>query len=175
MTNMDFILMLLKEKHLVVDTGEGVVYKTRKAGGKKRKPYKAAITKSRKGYLSVCMVVDGVKKTCRVHRIIWAARNGRIPSDLQINHKDCNKANNRIKNLEMVTLLENIQHGVENKCFNAMKGEENPFSKLTDKDVRSIRRMYATNKYLQDALASKFGVSRPTIGRVISRELWPHV
>lgn len=63
--------------------------------------------------------INGVKKKYLVHRLVLSAW-GTIPQhyinlgltedDLQVNHKDGNKHNNHITNLEYVTAQENIKH-----------------------------------------------------------------
>lgn len=58
-----------------------------------------------------------------LHRAMWIAFKGDIPSGYEINHKDGNKLNNMIYNLELVTHSENLQHahdtGLYNKANNA--------------------------------------------------------
>ena len=49
------------------------------------------------------------------HRLIWIFHNGEIPSGYQINHIDCNRSNNRIENLELVTPRENLQRTSHHK------------------------------------------------------------
>ena len=38
-----------------------------------------------------------------VHRLIWEEHYGKIPSGMDIHHKDGNKLNNKIENLECLT------------------------------------------------------------------------
>ncbi|NDG19355.1 MAG: hypothetical protein EB117_13935 [Betaproteobacteria bacterium] len=45
-----------------------------------------------------------------VHRMVWEAFNGAIPHRLEVNHKDLDKTNNRLDNLELVTHQENLIH-----------------------------------------------------------------
>ena len=50
------------------------------------------------------------KKNYRVHRLVAEAFIGPCPEDKEVNHKDLNKSNNHISNLEYVTRSENIKH-----------------------------------------------------------------
>lgn len=48
-----------------------------------------------------------------VHRMVWEAFNGRIEGRLEINHKDLNRTNNLLGNLEVVTHQQNLQHAID--------------------------------------------------------------
>lgn len=54
-------------------------------------------------------------KTYKAHRLIASAFLG--VSTLEVNHKDCNKGNNKINNLEYMTRRENMLHAVANERF----------------------------------------------------------
>lgn len=45
------------------------------------------------------------------HRVIWIASDGPIPEGIQINHINRRRWDNRRTNLELVTFVENVQHG----------------------------------------------------------------
>lgn len=63
----------------------------------------------KRGYPSVVLSKDGVRKTHRVHRIVMDAfaPSGR---KREVNHIDGNKINNRLENLEWATSSENKIH-----------------------------------------------------------------
>ena len=65
------------------------------------------------GYVYIC--IKGKAKL--LHRLVWEAFNEKISEDKEINHKDCNKLNNSLYNLELVTHSENMKHAYENGCF----------------------------------------------------------
>lgn len=71
--------------------------------------------KTRNGYYMVNLRRNNVKKYSSVHRLVWSAFNGAIPEGLEINHRDEDKANNALLNLELVTRKENINFGTHNK------------------------------------------------------------
>ena len=80
-------------------------------GGKKiqySRILKAGITGS--GYLTVNFCVDKVKSNHSVHRLVARAFISNESNKPQVNHKDGNKQNNHVDNLEWVTVSENGLH-----------------------------------------------------------------
>lgn len=61
------------------------------------------------GYKQVVLSINTIKKTKTVHQLVAVAFLGHIPIDrmIVVNHKDFNKTNNRVENLEIVTAREN--------------------------------------------------------------------
>lgn len=64
------------------------------------------------GYMTVNLCKNGKSNTKRVHRLVAIAFLGE--SNLQIDHKDGNKQNNKLDNLEYVTPKENTKRAWEN-------------------------------------------------------------
>ena len=115
----------------------------------------------------------GKTKLFRVHRLVaetFIPNPNNLP---EVNHKDGDKLNNNVKNLEWCTNLENMRHSVETGLRN-IKGENNPSAKLTVKDVINIRKEYIpkSKEFGTVALARKYGVSNVMIGKIIRYECW---
>lgn len=55
------------------------------------------------------------------------------------------------------------------------RGTDHHKAKLSNTDVRNIRKMYASGKWTHQALAKKYGMSHPTIGKLIRGEIWTTV
>lgn len=130
----------------------------------------------RGNYLYVQLSKDGKQKPMKIHRLVAKAFIPNPDNKPQVNHKDCNKANNRADNLEWVTNQENIDHGKRNGRF---KGRSNPGSsngraKLTESDIIEIRRtcVKGSREYGMVALGEKYGVSSTQINRIVSGESW---
>lgn len=52
------------------------------------------------GYETICLVIDGKQRTCRVHRLVATAF---VPNPLrkpEVHHMDGNKSNNHVSNLQ---------------------------------------------------------------------------
>ena len=65
------------------------------------------------GYCKVNLYKNNKQKTYHIHRLVAEAFIPNRDNSLEINHKDGNKKNNCINNLEWITHKENIQHGVK--------------------------------------------------------------
>ena len=63
------------------------------------------------GYLRVPLYKDGKCKNKQVHRLVWETFNGKIPEDMQVNHINEIKSDNRLSNLNLMTCKENINWG----------------------------------------------------------------
>lgn len=67
-----------------------------------------AQNESKRGWLKCHLWIGGIRKTIHVHRVIMLAFYGE--STLTVNHKDGNKKNNCLSNLEYMTVQEQNAH-----------------------------------------------------------------
>jgi len=74
--------------------------------GKIIKPASSKIYK----YLFYPLSISGVKKSMFIHRLVAEVFIINPDNKPQVNHKDGNKLNNNVENLEWVTQNENVQH-----------------------------------------------------------------
>ena len=58
------------------------------------------------------------------HRMVWQAFKGSIPEGYELDHIDCNKLNNALYNLDLVTHSENMRRAYANGCFTNFFGSE---------------------------------------------------
>jgi hypothetical protein len=62
------------------------------------------------GYYNICLVNNNGRKSCKIHRLVALAFITNNENKPEVNHKDKNKLNNHIDNLEWNTRRENNQH-----------------------------------------------------------------
>jgi len=65
---------------------------------------------NKNGYCTVCLVMDDISSNKLLHRVVATAFIPNPENKPQVNHKDSNKFNNCVSNLEWVTSSENNKH-----------------------------------------------------------------
>lgn len=115
---------------------------------------------------------DGAKKTFRLHRLVMMAFEPREDIDtLEVNHKDGDKTNNKLDNLEWCSPSENQIHAYQVGLQHARRGELSNFSKLTEEEIKEIFQMRKQGM-LQREIADKIGCTRSNISYILSNKTW---
>jgi hypothetical protein len=120
------------------------------------------------GYLTVTIN----KRQRSIHRLIAEAFLGECPSTLQVNHKDGNKQNNNIENLEYVSCRQNLCHALSTG-LRTNRGDKNAMAKLTEDTVREILSLKGTAT--QQEIGARFGVTRRAVGMIFNGDTWSHI
>ena len=124
---------------------------------------------SNMGYLKVTLCKNGVKKSFAVHILVARAFILNPENKPQVNHKNCDKLNCTVDNLEWVTNGENQSHAWKMGVKKPLFGERSPHAKLTNEEVKQIREMYKWHdkEFNQHTIAKMFGVSPATINSIV--------
>lgn len=125
------------------------------------------------GYLAVALYKGDGGSTKTVHRLVFEAFVSNPLGLPEVNHKDGNKDNNHYSNLEPATRMQNCRHAVESGLMK-IRGEDNYFTKLTEKDVRLIREMHSCGT-TQTEIAKKTGFQLANIHCIVRRKSWKHI
>lgn len=126
------------------------------------------------GYMIVNLKAFGKQNIKTIHRLVAEAFIPN-PNNLPcVNHKDGNKQNNNVDNLEWCTHSENMKHAFRTGLSFQKKGEFNSQHKLTQDDVDYIRTHYKKYdpEYGFAALGRKFGVSQTTVKMIVWNRMW---
>jgi len=126
------------------------------------------------GYLILGLHKNGKTETKKVHRLVAESFVENPNGFKEVNHKDENKTNNCVENLEWCTTKYNLTYGHRLDCA---RGERNSKHKLTKEQVEEIRRVYIKGdpKFGQSALGRKYGVDHIAIGMIVNGKTWKHL
>lgn len=127
-------------------------------------------------YPFVVLSKRGKRHQKLVHRLVLEAFVGPCPPGMECCHDpDPNPKNNALANLRWDTRKANAADAV--RQGRSSRGERRAAAKLTDDDVRSIRKEYCqqSRTHGSPALAKKYRVSQHTIWQVITGKGWKHV
>ncbi len=89
-----------------------------------------------------------------------------------VNHKDGNKLNNDLSNLEWASYSQNNKHSFAIGKNVIRRGMKSPFRKLTIDQVNQIKEILAKKELSQCKIAKMFGVSRGCILGIYTRKTW---
>ena len=129
-----------------------------------RKPYLLSANIVKNGYCLAHLYIQYQRKAIPIHRLVALAFIPNPSNKPQVNHKDGNKQNNKVDNLEWVTKAENGKHAFRNGFLKL------PPPKLNQEDVIKIGELYP--RFSQRKIAKIFNVSRGTISDVINKKYW---
>lgn len=122
------------------------------------------------GYVRVNLYNELGKRSKKVHRLVLEAFSCPLCTTYQVNHRDGNKSNNNLSNLEWCTGSENVKHAYKYSLRTEV-GEKNNSSKLTEQQVR-----YILSSDLDGVqLGRMFKVHYNTIYEIRARRSWKHV
>lgn len=148
-----------------IDT-QGTVYNKK---GRKLKPQK-----TKGGYYVVDLPNNNRNhNVVLVHRLVAMAFIPNPDNLPEVNHKDTNKLNNKVENLEWCTKSQNQKHKFLNlNC--SLKGSQKVNSKLKEKDVFNIiqlRKDGFSNRYIGNI----YNISPSVVSSIYNNKAWTHV
>ena len=117
-----------------------------------------------RGYIYVSLSARGKISKLSLHRLVAKAF---VPNPLdkpEVNHRDGNKLNNHVYNLEWLTESEHATYSYH------VEGKLTP-RKLTESDAAKIRALLARG-VKQDAIAEEFSISQSNVSMINTGRIW---
>ena len=153
----------------------GRVYSTPRRGNKGVEFLKISYTHD--GYAKVRLIYNGKDKTMRVHRLVAEAFIPNPQNKDTVNHIDGDKTNNNVYNLEWCDRHEQLDHAYKLGLKTARSGSKNSNAKLTNEQVKEIRKSYVrySKEFGTVALAKKYDVTNVVIGLIVRGETYKNV
>ena len=135
----------------------------------------ASILPGRDGYCRVYLN-NGKSQAFLVHRLvaIYFLDKPDIEDRKQVNHIDGDKSNNNSKNLEWVNGYENVAHAKRIGLLTNVS-ELHYSAKLTNEEVKIVRKMLKTGKITQKKISDIFGVTPMAISNMVNGKTWREV
>lgn len=147
---------------------QGRVASRRLGGWRIMKPWRSSA-----GYMRVGLHDgNGGERNFTVHKLVAHAFLGPKPTTAhEVNHKDGDKTNNCVDNLEWVTSAENIRHSLDILGHKRAHGEAHGNAALTESDVHEIRRRCAAGED-QRRVAADYGVNQSNVSLIARGKRW---
>jgi hypothetical protein len=146
----------------------GNVYSTKKGSSKLLKPQLDKTT----GYLYVNLYKDKMYRKS-VHRLLLTTFTSPL-GEYIVNHKDGNKCNNNLSNLEWVTYSENGKHAYKFGLSTAITGEQSHNAVITENECVDIIRLILAGSD-NTTIATKFNLSSGYISLIRGKRRWKHI
>lgn len=116
---------------------------------------------------------EGKRIRVHAHRLILSTFN---PIEgwekLEVNHKDGNKLNNSLENLEWVTTKENIHHAIETGL--KQHGEKHGRATMTEEMAIEALQLHKEGKSVA-AIARDFGIGRQAVSKLVNGDTWKYL
>lgn len=125
-------------------------------------------------YLMTGLRKNGKSKSILVHRLVAIAFIENPFGKATVNHKDANKQNNNVSNLEWCTQQENIDHSRANHLQKDLVGSEHGAAILTESDIPRIREQIKAGVPIL-TIARSLNISRGAIIGIQIGRNWRHV
>lgn len=112
-------------------------------------------------------------KLWRLNRLIFTFVNGKIPEGKVIGHSCNNKGCINPSHLYLTTAAENSTQAKVDGLYKT--GIESGRAKLSEEEVKELRRLYYEESVSQGKLAYKYKLSQSTVSAIVRNETYKHI
>lgn len=129
--------------------------------------------KSTNGYMRAALrVAPGKQKLALVHRLVAIAFLPNPENLPQVNHKDGDKTNNCVENLEWCTAKENRRHAVDIGLQTFRQGEDSSYVVHTEEMILKILDMHFIESLKAREISEITGIHKNYIYLILKGKIW---
>ena len=165
MTRDEIMVMALALGFVKVDFDTGKIYRNRGPGGMLTEYTEREGFLHPSGYKYTTININGIKKQCRVNRLVWTAAHGKIPDGYVVAHINNDKTDNRLSNLELLTPEQNSHNAKRDGLY--LAGDDCPQSKVTVEQSKEIAEIWAFGGKSTIELAKMYGISKSRVQQIV--------
>ena len=129
--------------------------------------------KNPKGYYIIGLSKNHKRLASTVHKIV-ASTFLKKGSHTQVNHKDGNKLNNMVSNLEWTNGSGNIKHAYDNGLMAKPTGSKHPLAQIDEEVATTIKSMLNSDINSVD-ICKLMSISRHIVRDIKRNKTWRHV
>lgn len=109
----------------------------------------------------------------RANRLAWEIANSvPPPRGMVVRHRCDNPPCFDASHLILGTYGDNARDREERGRGSDRRGEKCPTARLTWTQVREIRDLFKAGRFSHNSIASRFGVSRKTVSKIVNNQTW---
>ena len=126
--------------------------------------------------LQISIMDFAFSQTFPIHRLMLSTFNPvNGMEELLVNHKDGNKLNDDLSNLEWCTPRENSMHALNHGLYTPIYGEDHCCAKINEGTAKEIIRLLLERRYNQHEIAEKLGTSQSIVSSIATKKAWKHL
>lgn len=128
-----------------------------------------------KRYAQYNLSIDGVSNYKLGHRLVGEAFLPNPEKLPMVLHKDNDKLNNHVDNLEWGDGYKNMQDAVTTGAVVAPRGIQTYQAKSSEADIIEIRRLYGTGNFTMFEIGEMFNYPYRSISDIVRGKSWKHL
>ncbi len=122
-------------------------------------------------YTSVTLYKESNKNVMFIHKLKALVFIPNPENKPQVNHKDGNKLNNALWNLEWATGSENTKHAIDTGLLTINKGVDSHRATITENDVQLIRKLFKSGVRPMD-IHRQTGIGYELLKNICYKKAW---
>lgn len=143
-------IFVAKEPHVDEEGRSYQVINTNWRDQKILHPVRAHSTESGYRRLNLPRLTNGTKRMAFLHRLVFLTWQDELPSNyraLEINHRDENKVNNHLSNLELISHQANLNYGTHNQRMANTLVKNGPSARMVAIRIRNRQEFHFSNSH----------------------------